>query len=113
MYFFRNTGPRIPTPQHHSRNAEAVSEASETIMNPDGSIRSGKKRKAHDIVATSYIGLPMGVPTALVAHARCEPFDLAFDDVPDVPFQFAFCCARLPFERPPVAFDCAQGKASM
>ena len=82
MYFFRNTGPRIPTPQHHSRNAEGVSDASETIMNPDGSIRSGKKRKAHDNVVTNYIGLPVGVPTALVAHARCEPFDLPFADGP-------------------------------
>ncbi|KAL3135973.1 hypothetical protein ABBQ32_007015 [Trebouxia sp. C0010 RCD-2024] len=70
MYFFRNTGPRIPTPQHHSRNHDGGSDASETIMNPDGSIRSGKKRKAHDNVATSYMGLPVGAPTALVAHAR-------------------------------------------
>ena len=92
MYYFRNTGPRIPTPQHHSRNHDGGSDASETIMNPDGSIRSGKKRKAHDNVATSYMGLPVGAPTSLVAHARCElnpfiyglflstsAFDFAFD----------------------------------
>ena len=70
-----------------------MSDASETIMNPDGSIRSGKKRKAHDNVATNYIGLPMGVPTALVAHARSEPFDLALADGP----AFYFCPSRLPF----------------
>lgn len=91
MYFFRNTGPRIPTPQHHGRGHDGGSDASETIMNPDGSIRSGKKRKAHDNVATSYVGLPVRAPTALVAHARCEPFALCICPLPSA---HGSCCKR-------------------
>lgn len=73
-------------------------------MNPDGSIRSGKKRKAHDNVATSYMGLPVGAPTALVAHARCEPCPLLVG----LPFDSAsrLCPSTLPFDS---AFPSALG----
>lgn len=72
MYHFRNTGPRIMPPQQSSRSADGTGDPNGDMLNPDGTIRSGKKRKLHDNVATSYVALPMNAATALVASARCK-----------------------------------------
>lgn len=70
MYHFRNTGPRIMPPQQSSRGTDGTGDPNGDMLNPDGSIRSGKKRKSHDNVATSYIALPLNAPTGLVASSR-------------------------------------------
>ncbi len=72
MYHFRNTGPRIMPPQQSSRGTDGTGDPNGDMLNPDGSIRSGKKRKSHDNVATSYVALPLNAPTGLVASSRCE-----------------------------------------
>ncbi len=79
MYHFRNTGPRIMPPQQSSRGTDGTGDPNGDMLNPDGSIRSGKKRKSHDNVATSYVALPLNAPTGLVASSRCEMLCSAVD----------------------------------
>ena len=72
MYHFRNTGPRIMPPQQSSRGTDGSGDPNGDILNPDGTIRSGKKRKSHDVIATNYVALPPSAPTGLVASSRCK-----------------------------------------
>jgi len=59
-------------PQQSSRGTDGTGDPNGDMLNPDGSIRSGKKRKSHDNVATSYVALSLNAPTGLVASSRCE-----------------------------------------
>lgn len=86
MYHFRNTGPRIMPPQQSSRGTDGTGDPNGDILNPDGSIRSGKKRKSHDNVATSYVALPLNAPTGLVATSRCEAICSAVNTLSHVLF---------------------------
>ena len=72
MYYFRNAGPRIPPPQQNSRHGDSSGDPTADLLNPDGALRSNKKRKLQDNIATSYVALPMNAPTGLVATARSE-----------------------------------------
>ena len=86
MYHFRNTGPRIMPPQQSSRGTDGTGDPNGDMLNPDGSIRSGKKRKSHDNVATSYVALPLNAPTGLVAASRCEALYSAVNGLSHVLF---------------------------